>query len=486
MVARRSDSDLGKANLQFDGSSGQVYSEAVVSAKASKSGLLSHNGARTLPRLGRVRERSSFKSPPSLEHFCVNMLYENIESLTAETLQHVPWSIKKRLWDGSKTTLTREQRFHLWKVLVQNGHRDPRLAYRRLSKESVKNEPLLPLPFYLPFLESPDCAWLTALTISNLYIPRQHLYQLAKLPNLVALDICSVPDHQLGRGEQPLIDDHVLKHFAAHADVAGAFRSLRVLILREFRNVTRTCLQHLNSFLRLSLFGVQNCGIGGTSSILKADEVAARRNGWTVEDERGLLKQLRHEIDMKRTWDGMLRACVEMTVAFEQSSGVPVRRPHSPPRNMYTRKQTSTLPSTHGFFSESGLTHDKRHWSGHTTDGSFDKDQRQDVQQQPDPPLLHFRLGPTCAGLLFPAPIVFFRCVHQHIQEQNPDQAQGGLEACQMRRSESKSRRPSGPHDPPPTKRPKLKAGRKVHVSAFLEMEGVGRSLSCVELQAKR
>lgn len=384
--------------------------------------------------------------------------------------------------------MSTDQRFHLWKLLVQNGHRDSRLTYRRLSKENLRDEPLLPLPHYLPSINSPTSAWLTALTISKLNIPRAHLYQLARIPNLVALDICAPPDHELVHGDQPSVDNHVLKHFAAHAECAGAFQALRVLILREFRSLTKECMQHLNSFLRLSLFGVQNCGIGQTSLTMHADERYAREHGWTTEDERGLLKQLRHEIEMKRTWDGMLRACVEMTAAFEQP---PVRESNRQRTNLWrsgTNRWDSvvshgnSMPFISGSILEQAHSLDKPAPLATLRNTTHSEDKRQSeqsVQPKADPPLLNFKLGPTCSGLIFPTPTVFFRCIHGHIQEQQQPTAANEFV---IRRSESKNRRPSGPHDSPPMKRPKLKAGRKVEINSFLEMEGVGRSLSCVEL----
>lgn len=101
MVAppRRSDSDLSKANLQYDTSSGQVYSEAVIAAKPGKSRKDSLSGAILLPRLGKVRERMNYSgSAPSLETLAIHSVFENIESLDVDSLEFVPWPIKKRLW----------------------------------------------------------------------------------------------------------------------------------------------------------------------------------------------------------------------------------------------------------------------------------------------------------------------------------------------------------------------------------------------------
>ena len=338
-------------------------------------------------------------------------------------------------------------------------------------------------------MNSPTCSWITALTISKLNIPRAHLYQLAGLANLVALDICAVPEHDLSPIDQPLVDNHVMKHFAAHADCAGAFQSLRVLILREFNDVTRDCLRFLNSFPRLSLFGVQNCGIGRTSLSLNTDEQHARRHGWTSEDERGLLRQLQHEIAMTRTWDGMLRACVDITAAFEQPAVESLEDANCTRWNrLITQQDTSEMSPLER---SKSLGNDVVNLPAFNPHFAQKENEPRSIKPQPDPPLLNYKIGLTCSGVVFTTPTVFFRCVNGHIQEQRS--CSEGRNHVNLRdngaglpRSESKSRRPSGPYELPPTKRPKLKAGRKVEVNRFLEMEGVGRSLSCVELKGKR
>ena len=155
--------------------------------------------------------------PPTLQTLAVRTTLDNIESVTSEALKPVPWPVKQRLWDASKgnlyaistydheewtrlTTWTSDadQRLHLWKLLVQNGHRDTSLLYRRVSKENMINNLLLPLSHYIGMSTGPTSAWITALTISKLNVPRSDLYQLAQMPNLVALDICAAADHDIG------------------------------------------------------------------------------------------------------------------------------------------------------------------------------------------------------------------------------------------------------------------------------------------------
>ena len=418
-----------------------------------------------------------------------------------------------------------DAQFHLWKALISSNPtgREPALAYCRQCKEDTRHEPLRPLPEYLSNIHSPSIFWLTALTLSKIAFPRRDLYQLSRLQNLVALDICAPSDQTTDRSmldpfskdldniPQPLVDNQVLRHFATHADVASAFQSLRVLVLRGFKDVTGDALHYLNSFPRLSLFGVQNCGIGYNASRLRTDEMTAKACGWTTEDERGLLRSLKHEIEMSHTWDGMLRACVEMTAVFEGQSVTCKDQP-----NMSSDKDAETQGSAEAHISplersksaeppsspmrdilsvgewrecvkkQDNLRRQRQHWCK----------QRAEIDlpsPQPDPPLLNFKIGPTCGDLIFSTPMVFFRCMHGHIGEET-EKVEGhtsisrttqnkDYHSASVKRSESKNRRPSGPSDPRAAKRPKLRAGRSVKLTEWFEMQGVGRRLSSIELE---
>ena len=308
---------------------------------------------------------------------------------------------------------------------------------------------------------------------------------------------------------QPLVDNHVLRHFSTHADVASAFQSLRVLVLRGFKDVTGNSLQYLNSFPRLSLFGVQNCGIADNASRLRDDEITAKACGWTTEDERGILKSLKHEIEMSHTWDGMLRACVEVTAVFE-GQAIPRENQENVSYEAGSKRQVgasfdanrlerskSAEPPTSVVRSISSL----EAWRDRVSkqDGLLKRQQQfgeelkgiEPPQPQPDPPLLNFKIGPTCGDLIFSTPMVFFRCVHGHIGEEQAKGASGReispkeheKRSGNFKRSQSKSRRPSGPNDPRAPKRPKLRAGRSVKLTEWFEMQGVGRRLSSIELE---
>ena len=93
MVSRRSDSDLSKAQLYYDSSTGQVYTEAVVSAKTGK------NRGWSLPRLKRVREKAGGYGAPSLERLALQTVLDNVYSLSPETIENAPWTVKRRIWE---------------------------------------------------------------------------------------------------------------------------------------------------------------------------------------------------------------------------------------------------------------------------------------------------------------------------------------------------------------------------------------------------
>ena len=363
-----------------------------------------------------------------------------------------------------------------------------------MCKEETVHERLQALPIYIKAISSPTSSWLTALTLSQINFPRRDIYQLRTLHNLVALDICAAPDFapsnpfakDFDAVPQALIDNTVLQNLARHAEGAPAFQSLRVLILRGFRDVTSDCLHHLNTFPRLILFGVQNCGIGANASSLRTDEHRAIACGWTTEDERGLLGQLKHEIEMSHTWDGMLRACVEMTADFTTATRA---------TNTLERAKSAEVTATPradgtlrgGWRVEVRRQDAKRRLRCRRKDECNREDAVGEEQiltrARPDPPLLNFKIGPTCSDLIFSTPMVFFRCMYGHIQEEEKASANSSAEVRQVQRSGSKGRRPSGPGDTRAAKRPKIRAGRAVQLKELLEMQGVGRRLSSIELE---
>ena len=109
MVARRSDSDLSKANrlyngtIHYDSETGQVYSEAVVSAKADTAKV-----ARLLPRLKHVREGCRAHGAPTLERLAIQSVLDNVYDLQPETLVNVPWPVKKRIWNARNELSVRD------------------------------------------------------------------------------------------------------------------------------------------------------------------------------------------------------------------------------------------------------------------------------------------------------------------------------------------------------------------------------------------
>ena len=581
MVSRRSDSDLSKAQVHYDSTTGQVYSEAVVTAKSHPSS----SAYRQLPRLKHGRPGTSTRGAPSLEHLAIHTLLEHVESLRPETLENLPWPVKKRIWKTGTApgpppllyipippshtpkptnilfSSSQDQQFHLWKMLVQSHPssqpRDPDLAYWRTCKQNTAHEPLEPLPTYISTITDPTISFLTALTISKTAFPRRDLYQLAKLANLVALDVCAPADKEpiicslddMPRDNlcpiQPLFDDSVIRHFATHADVQFGFQSLRVLILRGFSDVTSSCLQHLNSFPRLSLFGVQNCGLGQSTSRLRDDEKYAKQHGWTVEDERGLFRQLKHEIEMSHTWDGMLRACVEMTADFSSGArdegtirDVPAVQDAAMSRAEEDDEEAPSMADSGISLSDHASTpapppslarlfaptkKDELHTWRATVQKQDEARKRlqdgdardADIEYTPtprdDPPLLNFKIGPTCSDLIFSTPMVFFRCLHGHIEEaERSEEIQRSEEGPRSERhkqtarqekkvlspqkpkisqdpsgtrSMSKNRRISGPNNERAAKRPKVRAGRSVQLTEWFELQGVGRRLSSIELE---
>ena len=123
-------------------------------------------------------------------------------------------------------------------------------AIRR--KYHVIPKPNLPLLSYYDGITSPSDQWLTWLTLSNVTTPRTTLIQLSLVTNLVVLTIgpnVLAPD--IG------VDDSLIRTWSRSAST-GAFRSLRVLVLRGQPNVTPRAFEYLSSFPALSIFATNS------------------------------------------------------------------------------------------------------------------------------------------------------------------------------------------------------------------------------------
>lgn len=291
-------SSAARSSATFNPTSGLSYIETTIpAARGPTSRILSirsasnqHPGAST-PKL-----RNGLQS---LQDLSTRTFLANTNHVDSNTLIGLPYTpIGARLWQRVEaenlTTPT------IWSAFCHAFPEEEEFQFYTVSDIAPKRT----MPEFISLLSSPrrglnDFYWLTAFTICNLDMTRNDLLGIARIPNLVALDIQSRDSASLGD-----IDDRVVRAWSEQASAEGAFSKLQVLIFRNLRHVTRRTLEYLASFPSLALFGVRNC------SLTKADEQAAKLLGWTTNDEHGIIAAVHRDITMSHTSHGTLYGCI--------------------------------------------------------------------------------------------------------------------------------------------------------------------------------
>lgn len=293
----------------------------------------------------------------------------NTDHVDSNTLLGLPYTpIGARLWNRVEAeNLTTPS---VWSAFCRAFPEEDEFQFYTVSDMAPKRT----MNEFVTLLSSPrrglnDFYWLTAFTICNLDITRNDILSIARIPNLVALDIHSQDSAPLGD-----IDDRVVRAWSEHATAEGAFSKLQVLIFRNQRHVTSKTLEYLASFPSLALFGVRNC------SLTKANEQAAKMLGWTTHDEHGIIAAVHRDITMSHTAHGTLYGCIRRSKclldAYRANGSI----------NSLTSDHTTSASSAYAL-------------DGH------------------GPPLLSYRIGRPDSDYLrstdrhVASPLIFFRCL---------------------------------------------------------------------------
>ncbi|KAI9723668.1 MAG: hypothetical protein M1812_000968 [Candelaria pacifica] len=282
------------STVRFDEASGQVYTEVTVGGKIDADWAWRSRGS------NRFSEYYHEQGTASLEATAMRSVLANIGSITAEALEYVPWHIARNIW--AKIGRSGEPReldsFHAWRAFATVYHKegDSSLLYHRQS--IIK--PSIALEQYMKTVTSQEIDWITYLSISNVAFTRTELIKLSKLVNLGALDILGSTG--LCRATSS-VEDSVVRAWSTVAAEGGAFSKLRVLILRNHRDITPRSLEYLNCFPSLTLYKVSGCSI----SFLDDEEV--KSSGWSCSSGKELLEALSRDKGMAHSWDTPIHAC---------------------------------------------------------------------------------------------------------------------------------------------------------------------------------
>lgn len=166
-------------------------------------------------------------------------------------------------------------------------------------------QPNMTLESYTKPLVSASFQWITFLTLSDVTISRRDLINLSNLVNLGALTIGSgvlTPDVGL--------EDGVVRAWARAAADTEAFSLLRVLNLRNQKDVTARVFQYLLDFPSLAIVGLAGCSIG-----IKNKQIAMSF-GWRYTTSKMLNEHLPGSGEGDATWDSVTHACFRAGGAY--------------------------------------------------------------------------------------------------------------------------------------------------------------------------
>ncbi|KAL5337049.1 hypothetical protein BJX70DRAFT_370994 [Aspergillus crustosus] len=266
------------ARRKVDQQSGQVYTEAVSAPAISVA-----NGPAWVhesPYLPIGWEEGSPAGASPLKHIAMRKLLLDQRNLTPVLFKDVPWSIASYLWDSLGRC--KRQTLHMWKLFatVYPAHFPEIEHYRSMKIEGLK----LSMREYLGLVKSDNLRWRVVLTLAASYARVPELVGISEIKNLFALDIATPANPGALPEDSDLqvtaLTDRIIRAWSELAHTTGAFAHLRVLILRNQRELSKFALHHLRTLPSLQIVVAFECL--HISSACYGGEV----EGWTVEMQR--------------------------------------------------------------------------------------------------------------------------------------------------------------------------------------------------------
>lgn len=219
------------------------------------------------------------RGPRSLMEMALELVIDNLHTITEETMANVPLPYLWRIYDECGP---RRISFHTWKMLskalLADKDRDINTFPPQLYSYSVEIcSPSAELSYYTQPLACSNIDFLSYLTIENVdTFQTDELLALAKLKNLVVLEIIeSVTAPQSIR-----VTDHLVKGWSETEDAFPLLQNLRITgLLTSYRS-----LQYLSKFPSLTVYEVCNGSWTLWDSILDDEGRLAKDHGWSIVD----------------------------------------------------------------------------------------------------------------------------------------------------------------------------------------------------------
>ncbi|CZT23312.1 uncharacterized protein RCC_09023 [Ramularia collo-cygni] len=239
--------------MPFDRESGQIYDETVAFLPKQDEDDLVYVEE---PYHVRQRPKStiSIKGTRTLHKMAMLEILRSLDLLYSDLLEAFPLPILEQVWKAIK--LESLDGLRMWKlfapILASAGH------HQRMTR-TVDKRPQSTFAHVVKQITSPQCSWLTELTLDAIPLTLAAYVQVSKIQNLTSLAVIAKPRQDTG------FSDRVLRAWSADAQ-AGSFCKLRFMFVGDHRFVTEQSLQYLSGFRVLELFCALNCRIATSSA----------------------------------------------------------------------------------------------------------------------------------------------------------------------------------------------------------------------------
>ncbi|KAL2045496.1 hypothetical protein N7G274_001924 [Stereocaulon virgatum] len=282
-----------KGNTHFD-DSGQVFTEKTCPAgPMTADWVWKTRGSSRQARF----HRSMGPGCSSLFDMAIRSALDNSSDITAESLQGLPWDVAGLLWQ--RIIAAQVDSVNVWKAFASAYPHEADTALK--SKYHAIPDPDMGLFDYIKPMTSPSFSWITFLTLSNIGCSRATLIQVSQLVNLGNLT--------LGPGIQAPdigIDDSIIRNWGRLAAESNAFSLLRILHVRQQKEITSRVFTHFNQFPALVLFNVEGCNLG-------SQEIAtAQQHGWKYKTGIEMCNRLVKCSARGPNWNSIVHDCFRL------------------------------------------------------------------------------------------------------------------------------------------------------------------------------
>ena len=227
----------------------------------------------------------------------IRSVLTNSSTLTAESLQGLPWELGRKLWQ--RIVRSQLDSVKVWKAFV--------LAYLNVTEETLRRkrkvimDPNMPLASYIEAVTSSNFHWLTFLNLQHITCPRTALVHISRLTNLAVLTI-----GEAVRAPEIGVDDGIIRIWGRIAATdPSAFTMLRVLSLIQVPHVTARVFNYLDEF---PVLGILNVDVSNNEIEFR---LAAESQGWRCVTDKKVSLDINSRV-MAAEGDSILHATFEL------------------------------------------------------------------------------------------------------------------------------------------------------------------------------